>query len=90
VLCAAIPKAWQALGSVSYERQQSEAANAKFRRSLYFVNDLAIGQKVMANDIRSVRPGFGLAPKHIDQLIGRTLKTAVKKNTPTDWSVFED
>jgi pseudaminic acid synthase len=89
-LCRDTKLAWQALGSVSYERQQSEVANAKFRRSLYFVNDLAAGQKVMASDIRSVRPGFGLAPKYFEQIIGRTLKIAVKRNTPTDWKCFTD
>lgn len=87
-LCRDVKTAWQALGKVSYERQLSEAANSKFRRSLYFVNDLAAGQVLTAEDIRSVRPGFGLAPKHYEQIIGRTLKTAVKKNTPTSWEYF--
>jgi pseudaminic acid synthase len=89
-LCRDSKIAWQALGNVDYSRQESEAANAKFRRSLYFVNDMAAGKVISAADIRSVRPGFGLAPKYYDQLIGRTLKTAVKKNTPTDWDCLAD
>lgn len=89
-LCKDTKTAWQALGAVSYERQKSEAANVKFRRSLYFVNDVAAGQKLKPEDIRSVRPGYGLMPKYYDQLIGKTLKSDVKKNTPTRWEYFAE
>jgi pseudaminic acid synthase len=89
-LCRDSKLAWQALGKVDYSRQQSEIANAKFRRSLYFVSDMEAGQVITAADIRSVRPGFGLAPKYFEQLIGRTLKTAIKQHTPTNWECLAD
>lgn len=87
-LCRDTKTAWQALGKVSYERQQSEQANVKFRRSLYYVADLPAGTILTEQHIRSVRPGFGLAPKHFDTILGRTLKTAVSKNSPTKWDDF--
>ncbi|MDX1677255.1 pseudaminic acid synthase [Arsukibacterium sp.] len=89
-LCRDSKLAWQALGKADYSRQQSEIANAKFRRSLYFVSDMAAGQVISASDIRSVRPGFGLAPKYYDQLLGRVIKKAVKQYTPTSWEYIED
>lgn len=89
-LCRDSKLAWQAMGQVDYSRKESEADNAKFRRSLYFVRDMAAGEVISADDIRSVRPGFGLAPKHYEQLIGRALKVAVKQNTPTRWDCVAD
>jgi pseudaminic acid synthase len=88
-LCHDVKTAWQALGQVSYARQSSEQGHVKFRRSLYFVADLAAGTTISEEHIRSVRPGFGLAPKYYQQLIGRRLKTAVQQNTPTNWDCFE-
>lgn len=87
-LCRDTKTAWQALGKVSYERQQSEQTNVKFRRSLYYVEDLPAGTILTEQHIRSVRPGFGLAPKHFDTVLGQTLKTAVSKNSPTKWDDF--
>ena len=81
-LCQGAHTAWEALGKVDYGRKSSEQGNVKFRRSLYFVKDLKAGEIITADAIRSVRPGFGLAPKYQDTVIGQTVKTAVKANTP--------
>lgn len=81
-LCHGAKTAWQALGQVDYGRKSSEQGNVKFRRSLYFTKALACGAKIQAEDIRSVRPGFGLPPKFLSQLIGRTLTREVKAATP--------
>lgn len=89
-LCRDSKIAWQALGKVDYGRKSSEVVNAKFRRSLYFVSDMTVGQIITESDIRSVRPGFGLAPKYYQQLIGRKLRIAVKQNTPTSWDCLAD
>jgi pseudaminic acid synthase len=84
-LCRDAKTAWQALGQVDYGRKSSEHANVKFRRSLYFVKDLAPGDVITANDIRSVRPGYGLAPKHLDAVIGRKVTRSIQAATPVDW-----
>ncbi|MGY0585786.1 MAG: pseudaminic acid synthase [Paraglaciecola chathamensis] len=81
-LCLNSKTAWSALGTVNYGRKSSEIGNAQFRRSLYFVKDLKAGERISDDAIRSVRPGFGLAPKHYDQLIGSVVLSDVSANTP--------
>lgn len=87
-LCRDTKTAWQALGRVNYGLKSSEQGNVQFRRSLYFVKDLHAGDVIDATCIRSVRPGFGLPPKHFDALIGKTLARDVAKNTATHWEDF--
>ncbi|KAF0804703.1 N-acetylneuraminate synthase [Alcanivorax xiamenensis] len=84
-LCRDSKTAWRALGEVDYGRKSSEQGNAQFRRSLYFVSDLKAGEVVSAANVRSVRPGFGLAPKYQDQVVGATLARDVCRNTPVRW-----
>jgi pseudaminic acid synthase len=81
-LCRDTKTAWQALGQVDYGRKSSEQGNVKFRRSLYFVKDLLAGQAISPSDVRSVRPGNGMAPKHLNWVIGSTVAQNVFKNTP--------
>lgn len=81
-LCRDSKTAWQALGSVNYGRKSSEQGNAQFRRSLYFVKDLKAGDVITEDAVRSVRPGFGLAPKYLDIIVGKKVTIAVKANTP--------
>ena len=81
-LCRDSKTAWKALGDVNYGRKSSEQGNAQFRRSLYFVKDMKAGEVITNDCIRSVRPGFGLAPKHFERVIGQTLSRAVTANTP--------
>lgn len=81
-LCRGARTAWQALGRVDYGRKSSEQGNVQFRRSLYFINDLKAGDVINAEAVRSVRPGFGLAPKNLDWLIGRKVLVDVNANTP--------
>lgn len=88
-LCKDARTAWSALGQVDYGLKASEQANVKFRRSLYFVKDLAAGELVTVDAVRSVRPGYGLAPKHLDNVLGRRLTRAVKANTPVAWDCLE-
>ncbi len=81
-LCRDTKAAWMALGGVDYGLQSSERSSIRFRRSLYFVKDLEAGDIVTADSVRSIRPGFGLAPKHLDRVIGSTLASAVRRGTP--------
>lgn len=85
-LCRDSKTAWQALGRVDYGRKSSEQGNVKFRRSLYFVKDLAAGEVITPDSIRSVRPGFGIAPKFLDHILGKKLNQSVERNSPVCFS----
>lgn len=84
-LCSGARTAWQALGQVDYGRKSSEQGNVQFRRSLYFVKDLAAGEVITADAVRSVRPGYGLAPKHLDAVLGQRVTRDVAKHTAVTW-----
>jgi len=81
-LCTSTRSAWESMGGVDYGRKSSEQGNAKFRRSLYFVKALKAGDVVTEDAVRSVRPGFGLAPKFLPELLGRKVVRDVAKNSP--------
>ena len=87
-LCRDSKTAWQALGKVDYGRKASEKGNAQFRRSLYFVKDLKAGDIITEDAIRSVRPGYGLAPKFSDKIVGKVVIEDIRKNTPVSLTSF--
>lgn len=87
-LCTNAKTAWAALGRVDYGRKSSEMGNVKFRRSLYFVKDMKKGDVITPDCIRSVRPGFGVAPKYWDELMGKVLVTNVTAATPVNFSLL--
>lgn len=78
-----------ALGRVSYAREASERGNLVFRRSLYAVADIAAGETLGPRNLRSIRPGFGLAPKHLDALMGKRARKAIARGTPMAWDLVE-
>jgi pseudaminic acid synthase len=84
-LCAACRDAAAAVGRVHYGPKPSEMANLRFRRSLYVVADIAAGEVLTEANIRSIRPGFGLAPKHLPDVLGRVAARPVKRGTPVSW-----
>lgn len=88
-LCRDSKTAWQALGQVDYGCKSSEIGNVQFRRSLYFVKDMKAGDVIDETCIRSVRPGFGLAPKFYDELIGKKVLADIAKHTPTNFQVID-
>ena len=89
-LCRDSKTAWAALGTVDYGRKSSEQGNVKFRRSLYFVKDLKAGDVITPDAVRSVRPGFGMAPKYLGAVIGRKIKVNAAANTPLNLDSLED
>lgn len=88
-LCRDSKTAWKALGQVDYGRKSSEQGNAQFRRSLYFVKDMKAGDVITENCVRSVRPGYGLAPKCLDKLIGKAVAREISANTPVTEDVLK-
>jgi len=89
-LCRDSKTAWDALGHVEYGQKLSEQENIKFRRSLYFIRALNAGHVITREDIRSVRPGYGLAPKYAEQIVGKKLIKDVDAATATSWDLIED
>ena len=84
-LCSDSLCAWEALGSVNYSLKLSESPNLQFRRSLYFIRDMEIGDIIDESCIKSVRPGYGLKPKYFDLMLGRRVTKNIQANTPVSW-----
>lgn len=88
-LCSDTKDAWRALGGGGYSRQKAEEGSKVFRRSVYFVKDLPAGHVIGPDDIRRIRPGMGLAPKYLNELIGRKLSEDVKYGQATRHDLFD-
>ncbi|MNJ17314.1 Pseudaminic acid synthase [compost metagenome] len=87
-LCRDSKTAWSALGQVDYGRKSSEQGNVQFRRSLYFVENLKAGELISERSVRSVRPGYGLPPKELSQVLGKKVICDVPANTPVSWDLL--
>ena len=72
----------KAMGTVQYGVSRQEESNACFRRSLFVVEDIAAGEVLTPEKIRSIRPAYGLKPKHYQEVLGRTAKRALRRGTP--------
>lgn len=81
-------RAWQSLGQVSYGATNDEEKSVRFRRSLYVGQPMEAGEVFTAENLRIIRPGFGLAPKYFDDLIGKPVKKATSAGTPVTWDLI--
>jgi pseudaminic acid synthase len=81
-------RAWESLGHVSYGPTAAEQNSLQFRRSLYVVEDIKAGTKLTDKNVRAIRPGSGLAPKFLGQVIGLAVARDVKRGTPVSWDLF--
>jgi len=81
-------RAWLALGEVTYGGTQSEEKSRAFRRSLYVSQDVKAGDTLNASNVRVVRPGFGLAPRFRDMVLGRRVARDAPAGTPIDWQLL--
>ncbi|MDB4427355.1 pseudaminic acid synthase [Porticoccaceae bacterium] len=88
-LCRDAKTAWQAVGTVNYDRTEAEKGNVKFRRSLYFVKSGTEGDVITEAHVKSIRPGFGLAPKFLSEVLGKRLLKDVAVGQAVD-STFVD
>lgn len=80
----------EALGDIRYGPTEAEISSRDHRRSLYIAEDVAAGEVLTPTNIRSVRPGFGLAPKHLSSVLGRRASRAAIKGTPLAWDLIAD
>jgi pseudaminic acid synthase len=77
--------AWLSLGLVDYRRSESERKNIVFRCSIYVVEDVGAGEELTSWNVRSIRPGYGLPPKHLPEVLGRRAARALKRGEPLRW-----
>ncbi len=82
-------RAWQAMGQIYYGATEAEKKSMVFRRSLYIVKDLKAGDVLTTENVRAIRPGFGLATKYLDVVLGSKLKLDVKYGTALSWNLLE-
>lgn len=80
--------AMQSVGRVTYGPTPSEVASLEFRRSLYVVEDLKVGDVLTTENVRAIRPGYGLAPKYLDIVIGKRVNQQIKRGSPLSWNVI--
>jgi N-acetylneuraminate synthase len=86
-LVAETERAWQALGHVAYGPTEAEKKSLQFRRSLYVVKDLKAGDVLTRENVRAIRPGLGLPPKHLADLLGRRVRQDVRRGTALHWEL---
>lgn len=88
-MVGAVRTAERALGRVHYGVSDEEAASRVFRRSLFAVEDVKAGEPFTAANVRSIRPGHGLHPRHLDDILTRRAARDIARGTPIDWSLTE-
>jgi pseudaminic acid synthase len=88
-LCEKSLTAWKSLGNADYKRSKDEIESKKFRRSIYFMKNMKAGETIKEEDIRIIRPGFGIEPKYLDEVIGKTLKLDALKYDPLKWEYIK-
>ena len=81
-------QAWQSLGRVQYGPGVHEKGSLVFRRSLYITEDMRAGDVFMEENLRSIRPGLGLAPKYYEILLGKRVNRDVRKGTALEWEMI--
>ena len=82
-------RAWQSLGKAFIGPTEAEKPSITFRRSLYIVKDLKAGDILTKENVRAIRPGLGLSPKNLDEVLGKKIKSSVKMGTALAWSMIE-
>jgi N-acetylneuraminate synthase len=81
-------RAWQAMGQISYGPTLAEQKSLVFRRSLYVVKNLKVGDVLTKENVRAIRPGFGLPTKFLDTVLGKVLKVPVSRGTALSWEML--
>ena len=78
----------QAKGVVNYELNEKTRKSREFSRSLFTVQDIVAGEAITSENVHSIRPGYGLHPKYLPDVLGKTAKTNINKGTPLSWEVL--
>ena len=78
----------KAPGKVSYELTEKQKESRVFRRSLFVVKDMKAGEEFTEENVRSIRPGYGLHTRYLEDVLGRKAKKDIKKGTPLKWELI--
>jgi N-acetylneuraminate synthase len=84
-MVTAIRDAEKSIGKIHYGTTSSDVANQSFRRSLFVVRDVRPGEKFTTENVRSIRPGQGLPPKHFDEVLTKSASQSIPRGTPLSW-----
>jgi pseudaminic acid synthase len=87
-MVVAMREAEQALGGVSYEATEKETESRAFRRSLFVVQDMRAGEPFTEQNLRSIRPGFGLHTRYLSEVLGRHARCDIERGTPLAWDLI--
>jgi len=79
----------KALGKVNYDLNEKTLNNRTFSRSLFFTEDIKQGEIITKENMRSIRPGYGMHPRHYEEILGKVVSKDIKRGTPVDWSYIE-
>tara|TARA_Y100000992_G_scaffold286015_1_gene237499 strand:+ start:4640 stop:5680 length:1041 start_codon:yes stop_codon:yes gene_type:complete len=88
-LCLSVKEAYASLGKANFDLKEAEKNSLVFRRSLYFMKNLKKGHILSKDDVRCIRPGYGIKPKYINDIIGKKLKNDVSKHKAVSFKDFE-
>lgn len=88
-LCDDCQNAWISIGRIDYSKQEAEESNMVFRRSIYVIRDIKKGEILSRENIKVIRPGYGLAPKELNSCLGRKAKCDLKRGTALAFDLFE-
>ena len=78
----AVRKAEEMMGKVDYEMTEKKKKSRQFSRSLFVVEDVKVGDTITKENIRSIRPGFGMHPKYYDEILGKTFSEDIQRGQP--------
>ena len=84
-----IRKIEQAKGKICYQRTKEELNSLCFRRSLFVVHEMKKGERFTQENLRSIRPGHGLAPKYMEEVLGKIAACDISRGTPLSWNLIQ-
>lgn len=84
-----VREAEAALGEISYDLTAKARKSREFSRSIFVVRDIRKGEKITEENVKSIRPGYGMHPKYLNDIIGRRARNDIKKGTPMSWELVE-
>jgi pseudaminic acid synthase len=81
-------RAFIALGNINYGIQESEKSGMVYKRSIYIITDMKAGETITRDHVKVIRPAYGMAPKYLEKILGKKVKTDVKAGTPLTWELL--